>query len=72
MPPRLVTCGVPQGSVLSAILFVKRTRVVHGLQPQLLHEGHAALLFCDPSQAAELKERMQLCMYEEWMPSNCL
>jgi len=79
-PPRLVTCGVPQGSVLGPLLFVlytadvERIIEVHGLLHHCYADDTQLYFFCEPSQTAELKQRVLLCIerISEWMTSNRL
>src|SRR6218665_4009034 len=78
--PRLVTCGVPQGSVLGPLLFVLYTadleRIIetHGLLHHCYADDTQLYFFCDPSQTSKLKQRVLLCIehISEWMSSNCL
>ena len=79
-PPRLVTCGVPQGSVLGPLLFVLHTadveRIIkaHGLLHHCYADDTQLYFFCEPSQTAELKQRVLLCIQSisQWMASNRL
>jgi len=75
-PPRLVTCGVPQGSVLGPLLFVLYTadmeRIIkaHGLLHHCYADDTQLYFFCEPSQTAELKQRVLLCIQSisKWWP----
>ena len=79
-PPRRVTSGVPQGSVLGPLLFVLYTADVekiiqaHGLLHHCYADDTQLYFFCKPSQSAELKHRVTLCIsgISEWMSSNRL
>jgi len=73
-------CGIPQGSVLGAILFLiyggdlQRLIEEHGLRPHLYADDSQIYGSCRPSMYLELQTRISACIDDvaEWMRSNRL
>jgi hypothetical protein len=73
-------CGVPQGSVLGAILFLiyggdlQRIIEKHGLRPHLYADDSQIYGSCRPSTHLELQSRISACIDDvaDWMRSNRL
>jgi hypothetical protein len=73
-------CGVPQGFVLGAILFLiyggdlQRIIEKHGLRPHLYADDSQIYGSCRPSAYLELQSRMSACIDDvaDWMRSNRL
>jgi Reverse transcriptase (RNA-dependent DNA polymerase) len=75
-----MVCGVPQGSVLGAILFLlccgdlQHIIESHGLRPHLYADDSQIYGFCRPAAYSELQTRISACIDDvaEWMRSNRL
>jgi len=78
--PSTMACGVFQGSVLGAILFLLYCGDLlliiesHGLCPHLYVDYSKIYGSCRPSAIPELETRISTCNDDsaEWMRSNCL
>jgi hypothetical protein len=79
-PFTTMICGIPQGSVLGAILFLiyggdlQRIIEKHGLRPHLYADDSQIYGSCRPSAYLELQTRISACIDEvaDWMRSNRL
>ena len=79
-PSSRMLCGIPQGSVLGAILFLiyggdlQRLIEEHGLRPHLYADDSEIYGSCRPSMYLELQTRISACIDDvaEWMRSNRL
>ena len=75
-----MVCGVPQGSVLGAILFLiyggdlQQIIEKHGLRPHLYADDSQIYGSCRPSACLELQTRISACIDDvaDWMCSNRL
>jgi hypothetical protein len=75
-----MVCGVPQGSVLGAILFLiyggdlQQIIEKHGLRPHLYADDSQIYGSCRPSACPELQTRISACIDDvaDWMRSNRL
>jgi len=79
-PSTGMLCGIPQGIVLEAILFLiyggdlQRLIEEHGLRPHLYADDSQIHGSCRPSMCPEMQTRISACIDEvaEWMRSNRL
>jgi len=79
-PSTRMVCGVPQGSVLGAILFLiyggdlQQIIEKHGLRPHLYADDSQIYGSCRPSECPELQTRISACIDDvaDWMRSNRL
>jgi len=75
-----MSCGVPHGSVLGAIIFLiyggdlQRLIEEHGLRPHLYNDDSQIYGSCRPSMYPEMQTRISACIDDvtEWMRSNRL
>jgi len=78
--PSTMACGIPQSSVLGAILFqlycgdLQLIRESHSLSPRLYADDSQIYGFCQPSVISELQTCISECIDEVagWMCLNCL
>jgi len=76
----MVSCGIPQGSMLGPIFFLLYTadvvRIVetHSLHPHLYSDDPQIYGFCSPGYTVELQSRVSACIDDvsQWMKSNRL